>query len=125
MQPFTALRRRRSLLCIFVFVALLAAQLAVAAYACPLLAQGIGSEAPPPCHQIDGEAPSLCKAFLNPDDQSLESPRLVPDLGAALATGIAVDSPRLAPRRDLARLGAAVPPATPPPLIVVLGRRRD
>lgn len=126
MSSFAVLRRRRSLIVLLALVALLAAQLAIAAYACPLLARGGSGEAPPPCHEIDLESPALCKAFLQSDEQGLDSPRAVVDPGLALPLGPLIDIQRLLPLVDrAARLGAALPAAKPPPLIVLLGRRRD
>ena len=126
MSSFAALRRCRSLIVLLALVALLAAQLAIAAYACPLLTGGTGGEAPPPCHEIDVESPALCKAFLQADEQGLDSPRAAGDAGLAPPPGPIIDTLRLLPLANgAARLGAALPAARPPPLIVLLGRRRD
>ena len=128
MMCFATLRRRRSLLGAFAIFVLLAAQLAISAYACPLLESDRRGEAPPPCHQIDPESPVLCKAFLQSDEQSPDGVRGAPDFSAALPLGLALDvvAPQLEPlARGAAQQAAAVPPATPPPLIVLLGRRRD
>src|SRR4051812_36537363 len=61
-------------------------QLAVAAYACPMLTDGSGAEAArtqmrqamPDCSGMDMEQPSLCAAYAHPGDQALDKPELPP-----------------------------------------------
>jgi hypothetical protein len=124
MNVTASLRRRRAPLAWLALFALLLAQLAVSAYACPLL-ERVG-EAPPPCHEIDAEAPALCKAFLQSGEQGLDKPRPLFDSGA---TALPTSVPALVPHAPCARppraLRTLAPLAAAPPLIVLLGRRRD
>lgn len=72
-------------------------QLAVAAYACPLLSVQHGNEVGhmsvntppdemPACHEMDPVQPSLCDAYHQADSQSLDKPA-VPPLAPFLAVG--------------------------------------
>lgn len=69
-------------------------QLAVASYACPSLVAGHGSEAMQPvqmaemagCHDMDPVQPSLCHAYGQSGNQSLDKPA-VPPLQPFLAVG--------------------------------------
>lgn len=104
-------------------------QLAVAAYACPALsmdhhsqAMPVGAPAPemPACHDMDPVQPSLCHAYGQSGNQSLDKP-VVPPLQPFMAVGFGL--PLLA--IDVAYRPALAPPqtsflthATAPPVAV-------
>lgn len=103
-------------------------QLAVASYACPSLGAGHGSQAMAAmpmedmagCHDMDPEQPSLCHAYGQAGDQSLDKPA-VPPLQPFLAVGFGL---------PVTALDASLPPdfalprttflthATAPPLAI-------
>lgn len=119
--PMKLRRTNRVVAALIAMFSLLFMQLAVAAYACPMLAQ----ETPPPmtadCHNMDRENPVLCHAFVESGKQSLDkaaAPAVQPFVAAAALAEVApVD--QLAPAGALLA-PSAVPAMGPAPPIAIL-----
>lgn len=105
-------RPSRAIAAVIVLFSMLFMQLAVAAYACPELRVGpqagtmaAPSAQMPPCHQKDPAQPSLCHAFGQSGNQSLDKPT-VPPLQPFVAVGFGL---------PVSPLELSYPPAFNPP----------
>ena len=127
-------RLHRPWLATCLIVALLFAQLATAAYACPREAtaplQAPAMAAMPGCDghpvaDMDPSQPQLCKAHCNQGNQTA-SPFATPDLSTAPLLLAVLDwtgatlAPAAAPGRALMAFSGAPPPGTPPIYLALL-----
>jgi len=115
----------RARIVLLALAALLGAQVALAFYRCPQLAPPVAAAERMPCHDMDLDAPALCKAFAQGDTQGLDGKRSAIDPApvalwvATLTLVLPKPAPRLRPTPRHAPLRTR-----PPPLWITFGRHR-
>lgn len=117
-------RSHRIVAALVALFSLLFMQLAVAAYACPMLSHEMAAPMPMPmadCHGVDKQNPSLCHAHAEAGKQSRDkppTPAVQPFIAAAVLVEVAGLDRLMAP--SVSTAPSSVPAAGPAPPLAIL-----